>query len=565
MFVVFEGIDGSGKTTLSSRVAKRLRERGITVEHLREGGKFSSAVTQGIREFGRDARNLELSPAAEFMLYVARDVQLLDERTRPALAHADVVIADRFLYSAENLARFGRGLPEAMVRPVLDSAAGGLQPDLVILVDVDPHLARARRQAEKRSAAVVRRAPSRKGLAGVGLQHRMSAGYAAMAAADPERWLVVDNSGELDATVERVVELVHAARSGTVAAIARFRALHPVREQRSEPLASTADALLAFSNWLSARAEREPAVVAYFLSGLHGAAIDGLRSALAARVPDAMLISATGLDDACSWALRERLADEHPGPVARSLAGLALEHPRAAALRASLRERVPLAVLNSYDTLAGEEAYALREALYARFPAQVVGSLNRLDDAHAWSLRERFLHEHGERVFDDYEHARLICKSIAWLDDERAWQLRKAARESAPVAAIGSISGAMNSERAWKWRLRWAERAPKTVFGTLRHNRDQRAWPLRARLAATCKEAIDSIQDLDDPPAWQLREQYADVWPSTVLKSLGPLCVTAQGQQLTARQLAGHPGNLSLLKHASAMAMGLHSAAGAGD
>ena len=253
------------------------------------------------------------------------------------------------------------------------------------------------------------------------------------------------------------------------------------------------------------------------------------------------------------------------GATARTLSGFAVEHPQAERLRAALRERAPLAVLGSYDTLAADEAYALREALYARFPAAVIGSLNRLDDPRAWALRERFLHEQGERAFAEYEHARMICKSIAWLDGERAWQLRKAARESAPVAAIGSISGVMNSERAWKWRLRWIERAQKTVFGTLRHNRDERGWPLRMRLAATCKEAIDSIQDLDDAPAWQLRERYADVWPSTVLKSLGPLSTTPEGERLTARQLARHPGNLSLLKHASAMALGLHSAAGTGD
>jgi dTMP kinase len=564
MFVVFEGIDGSGKTTLSSKVAKRLRERGISVEHLREGGKFSSAVTQGIREFGRDARNLELSPMAELMLYVARDVQLLDERTRPALAHADVVIADRFLYSAENLARFGRGLPESVVRPVLASAAGGLQPDLVILVDIDPHLARARRQAEKR-ATTVKRPPSRKGLAGVGLQHRMSAGYAALAAADPERWLVVDNDGDLEVTVERVVALLDSARASVPAAMARFRASNAARKHDAQPLASTADALHAFRAWLSARAEREPAVAAYFLSGLHGEPIDALRAQVAERAPEAMLYSSTGLDDAWSWELRERLATEYPAASARSVGGLAPEHPRAAALRAALRERAPLDVIASYDTLGGDDAYALREALYRQFPAQVIGSLNRLDDERAWALRERFLREQGERVFEDYESARLICKSIAWLDDERAWKLRKAARDVAPVAAIGSIAGAMNSDRAWKWRNRWLERAPKTVFGTLRHNEDERGWPLRERLAAMCKETIDSIQDLDHARAWQLREQYADTWPSTVLKSLGPLCTTAAGEQLTARQLARHPGNLSLLKHASAIALGLHSAAGAGD
>src|SRR5439155_703532 len=83
----------------------------------------SSRVTQAIRDLGRDARNLDLTPHAELFLYVTRDLQLMDEVTRPALGRADLVIADRFLYSAEVLARWGRGLPESWVRPVLVPAA----------------------------------------------------------------------------------------------------------------------------------------------------------------------------------------------------------------------------------------------------------------------------------------------------------------------------------------------------------------------------------------------------------------------------------------------------------
>ena len=125
MFVVFEGIDGSGKTTISNRVAKALRERGLSVEHLREEGAFASKVTQGIREFCRDARNMALTPRAELMLYVAREVQLADEVLRPALVRADVVIADRYFYTAEVLAQ-GRDLSRAGIDPVLAVAAGGL-------------------------------------------------------------------------------------------------------------------------------------------------------------------------------------------------------------------------------------------------------------------------------------------------------------------------------------------------------------------------------------------------------------------------------------------------------
>src|SRR5262245_57622374 len=149
MFVVFEGIDGSGKTTVSNQVAERLRASGLKITHLRAEGKFASAVSEAIRDLGRDVRNVELAPQTEFLLYVARDVQLIEESLRPALKTSDVVLADRFLFTAEILARKGRHLSRQFTTPVLQCAAGGLAPDLVILVDVDPVLARARRKAHK--------------------------------------------------------------------------------------------------------------------------------------------------------------------------------------------------------------------------------------------------------------------------------------------------------------------------------------------------------------------------------------------------------------------------------
>ena len=87
---------------------------------------------------------------------------------------------------------------------------------------------------------------------------------------------------------------------------------------------------------------------------------------------------------------------------------------------------------------------------------------------------------------------------------------------------------------------------------------DERASRMRAAVVADCKEALDSIVALDGPRAWSLRETYADVWPSTAVKSLGPLADGTRGRTLIARQLAAHPNSLSLLKHASAVALGVH-------
>jgi dTMP kinase len=559
MFVVFEGIDGSGKTTVSNLAAERLRAAGVTVEHLREGGKFTSAVTQNLREFGRDVRNLELTPFAEFFLYVTRDVQLLEEMTRPALGRAQVVIADRFLFSAEVLARHGRGLPEPVLRPVLDAAAQGLRPDLVVLVDVDPHIARARRRVAK-LITQDRRPPSRKGLGGVGMQHRFRNGYREMAAADPGRWLVVDNNGDLAATVELVAQaLLRAARDGVEPALAEARArLAAIPRPRPPVVPDPAAALTRFLGLIDQRMVAEPNTAAYLLSGLFGAAVDDRRRTLLPTAAETLLAGLTGLTDPVSYEIRAELSDRLPSRVARTLGGQAQPHPRSAQLRAELASRVPDDVLLALDGVDDDEAWSLRDRRQGENLPAVVASLGGIGSERAWALRDRWLEgTGGEAGLAMFENARILGRSISGLDDDRSWKLRKAMREHAPTVAIGSLKYVL-SDRSFKWRRRYLQRAPKPVFETLARIDDPRAWDMREQMAAMVKEAIDSMNELDGERAWQLRERFADVWSSTVVKSLGPLADSARGRTLVARQLARYPENLSLLKHTAAIALGCH-------
>ena len=557
MFVVFEGIDGSGKTTVSNMVAERLRAGGLSIKHLRAEGKFVSVVSEAIRELGRDARNIELVPQAEFLLYVARDVQLIEQALRPALGQTDVVLADRFLYTAEILGRNGRRLPTEWTAPILQAAAGGLSPDLVILVDVDPVLARARRKAAK-LAADDQRPPSRKGLAGVGLQHRMRRGYLDLAAASPERWVVVDNEDVLEDSVNRVTELIASAhRVGVPKALADFRAAVKRSARDAKPLTSPAEALEAFLRWVDLRSEREPRVAAYLLSGLFGPGVDERRRALAGRVPQAVLAGLNGLGDETSWELREALQREHPRAVAQTLGGFPGAHERATALRAELERDAPLEVISSIGRLDDDSAWQVRERFYEKYPAAVVGSLATIGSERAWKMRQRWLDRANGQLGQSYETARVGAKAVTGLDDERSWNVRREVRTSAPVAALASLEGVLGA-RSWEWRTEFLSRAPKVVMLTLKRISHPRAWQMRGLVAADCKEAIDSIHWLDDPEAWEMRETHADTWPSTVVKTLGPLAETPRGRELIARQLRNYPGNVSLLKHAAAVALGTH-------
>jgi dTMP kinase len=558
MFVVFEGIDGSGKTTISNQVAERLRARGLAITHLRAEGKFASAVSEAIRDLGRDSRNLDLVPQAEFLLYVARDVQLIEEVMRPALGSSDVVLADRFLFTAEALGRYGRHLPDSWTAPVLRSAAGGIVPDLVVLVDVDPTLARARRKVAK-LLANDNRPPSRKGLAGVGLQHRLRKGYLELAAASPERWVVVDNEGSLEQNVEDVAALIEQAQRASVAeAIPAFRARRAqisASTFSTEPLRTPNDGFAAFLRWLDLRAEREPRAAAYLLGGLHGAEIDERRRALAPRVPEVVLGGLAGLADDVSWELREAYRETHPRHVARTLNGLGND-PRAVAMRAALEAVAPAEIATSLASLDDDAAWELRERLYAVVPEVVVGALGGLDGERSWRMRERFLAT-GAEPSKSYDAGRVMARSVTQVPGERAWELRRKARNAAPVAALASITG-LTDDESFRWRTEMLRSATKVVMASVRKLDDPRAFELRRAVVADCKEAIDSIDGLDASEAWELRESYLDTWPSTVVKALGPLADAPRGQSLVERALSRHPRNISLLKHVSGIALGNH-------
>ncbi|MBK9035948.1 MAG: thymidylate kinase [Myxococcales bacterium] len=552
--IVFEGIDGSGKTTLSNAVATTLRAQGLRVSHVREGGTFASMVTQAIRELGRDSRNLAMTPLAELFVYLAREIQLLQEATLPALAEADVVIADRFFYTAELLATCGRTLTPAEVEPVVAAATTGIQPDLVVLVDVDPHVARARRKVSK-IGKVDPRPPSRKGLAGVGLQHRLREGYRARAAREPQRWIVVDNTeAELQTVIDGLVAAVAAARTTDVAAA---RACLPAPIVRAPADGITA-AAAAFGDWIDRRATREPALAAYLLAGLAGPGWDERRQALAAQVPLVVAAGVGNQQDEVSWALRRALEALAPGAIARSytsstnpLALTPVAPERAAEAADRLRALVAQVPRDVASGLWGRDdalAWELRDQLGGD---ELVRSVAGVGGARAWAIRAAWLTARGgDDAFDQFEAAHLACGAVAGLADAEAWRWRLAARNAAPVAALASVWGVFD-ERAWKWRHKSLARAPKPVLSSLAASDDPRAWAMRQDTLARCPEALDSIRGLDTDAAWALRDAGAEPWPAAAVKSLGPLLPSDRGRDLLTRQLVRFPDNLALWRAAA--------------
>lgn len=555
MFVAFEGIDGSGKSELSGRVAAALG-RDLDVCHLRPGGKLASPLSEQIRRICRDRAHLSMVPITELLLCAAREAQLLGEAVAPELGRRDVVITDRSMHSWRNLAVAGRGLEPSRADAICEAAAAGLWPDLIVLLDADPQLARARRKAAKiaRRAEQPPRPKGRKGLAGVALQQRLRGGYLELAAAGGDRWLVIDNSGVDEAGADSLDDMAAAIAAHIRARIAgaeppaNVSRLRRRQRRRPRPAASELAPVLEWAGdrlyaVIDAVAEREPELAAYLTTRLGDRRAADVRRQLAGRVPANVAASLRGVGGDASFALREALIDRVPEEVARSLGGPDLDgDERAAAMRERLAERAPEAVLGS---IAGDDsaaAWALRDRLGLAHPAATLASLVQLDSPAAWALRRR----HQKRR----DLARALLISVRGLDSDEAWALR-AAISGESVERLRSVTG-LDSDRAWALRDRLGARAPRVLFLGLAGVDSERAWALREDRLATAKEALDSLAGLDGERAWALRERGARIYPSTAVKSMVSVApLSGERAHFAAELIAGGGDNVSLLRHAA--------------
>ncbi len=203
LLITFEGMDGSGKTTQMRRLTQRLRAAGRTVlETVEPGG---TAIGREIRRILLDARNQELSPSAELLLYFASRAQNVDELILPALASGQIVVADRFTDSSLAYQGCGRGLGTDTVLALDRVACRGLKPDLTILIDIDVEtsLARAHARNKARSASETRMDEQ-----SVEFHRKVYDAYQALAAREPDRIKRVDGRlavGEVERAIWEIV------------------------------------------------------------------------------------------------------------------------------------------------------------------------------------------------------------------------------------------------------------------------------------------------------------------------------------------------------------------------
>ena len=189
-FITFEGGEGCGKSTHARALAEALRAEGLEVLLAREPG--GTPVGERIRTILQENSDNPPTARAELLLFLAARAQIVEKEFLPALERGTWVVGDRFSDSTFAYQGYGRGLDLGEVRALDAFATRGLKPDLTLLLDVPPETARAR-LAERQAATGS--SPDRMERAGDEFHNRLRAGFAEMAAAEPERFRLIDSSG----------------------------------------------------------------------------------------------------------------------------------------------------------------------------------------------------------------------------------------------------------------------------------------------------------------------------------------------------------------------------------
>lgn len=190
IFITFEGIDGTGKTTQQHLVAQVLRDRGYDVVESREPG--GTQLAESVRKLVLDA-SLPLTTDTQTLLYLAARSEHVNKLLRPSLAAGKIVICDRFSDSTlvyQGLAQ-GKSITELdTLRQLNAFATGGLVPDLTLVFDASPEALLARR--------VQRGVSDRYEQQGLEFQQHLRAGFLQLAKHEPQRIKLIDAGGSVD-------------------------------------------------------------------------------------------------------------------------------------------------------------------------------------------------------------------------------------------------------------------------------------------------------------------------------------------------------------------------------
>lgn len=201
MFITFEGLDGSGKTTQLSLLANYLRGLGFEVISTCEPG--GTVLGRRIREILLD-EDAPVAPLAELLLFAADRAQHVELLIRPALKRGAVVISDRYADATAAYQGAGRGFAPAAIKQIIKIATGGLKPDLTLFFDVPVGESIARTSRRVSEGVAKNRLDSE----AADFHQKVRAEYLKIAAGEPKRFRVVDAKDSITDVQKNVLQIV---------------------------------------------------------------------------------------------------------------------------------------------------------------------------------------------------------------------------------------------------------------------------------------------------------------------------------------------------------------------
>lgn len=205
MFISFEGIDGSGKSTQLNLLREWFEDRGSSVIVIREPG--ATLLSESIREILLSTKQ-SITPTAELLLFSAARTQLVEKVIEPALETDAIILCDRYVDSTTAYQGFGRGLDLTRVHAINEIATRGVMPDLTFFIDVRYEQAQQRMQFAEGGGE-----PDRMERAGGDFFNRVRDGYLSIAGHDPKRFVVIDGYRERDAIHRDIIAEVERRRN----------------------------------------------------------------------------------------------------------------------------------------------------------------------------------------------------------------------------------------------------------------------------------------------------------------------------------------------------------------
>ena len=198
-YLAFEGIDGSGKTSLINELSKKLNESNVNFNIVREPG--GSKLGEGIRELLL-SHDYDVDPTSEALLMSASRAQLIQEIVKPAINNGQVVITDRSAYSSVAYQGVGRDLGYQKIYELNDLAIDSFWPEKVILLDIDPKISLSRQKIADRI-----------GSGEISFFNKVRDGYLQLAEDFSDKFLVLNAEDSQQQNFKKVSEWLDLAKS----------------------------------------------------------------------------------------------------------------------------------------------------------------------------------------------------------------------------------------------------------------------------------------------------------------------------------------------------------------